>query len=196
MSDPIPPRAESRVGEPTALLEARNLTKRFGEVIANSDVDLTVLPGEVHALIGENGAGKSTLLKMIFGVYAPDEGRLFVDNAPVPPGDPAAARPVGIGMIIGGALTGIVLAMPLVLSAIRSMQRASKTRSAVTTDELPIKMLYIGIGAAMVVLAITAEFPVPDMELWRAVAMAVLLLQQEEHQRRRPRYRHYRTTRL
>ena len=83
-------------------------------------------------------------------------------------------RPVGIGMIIGGALTGIVFAMPLVLSAIRSMQRASKTRSAVTTDELPIKMLYIGIGAAMVVLAITAEFSVPDMELWRAVAMAVL----------------------
>ena len=83
-------------------------------------------------------------------------------------------RPVGIGMIIGGALTGIVLAMPLVLSAIRSMQRASKTRSAVSTDELPIRMLYIGIGAAVVVLAVTALFSVPDMELWRAVSMAVL----------------------
>ncbi len=83
-------------------------------------------------------------------------------------------RPVGIGMIIGGALTGIVLAFPLVLSAIRSMQRASKTRSAVTTDELPIRMLYMGIVAAVVVLAITALFSVPDMALWRAVAMAVL----------------------
>ena len=83
-------------------------------------------------------------------------------------------RPVGIGMIIGGALTGIVLALPLVLSAIRSMQRASKTRSAVSTDELPIKMLYIGIGAAFVVLTVTALFSVPDMELWRAATMAIL----------------------
>ncbi len=83
-------------------------------------------------------------------------------------------RPVGIGMIIGGALTGIVLALPLVVSAVRSMQRASKTRSAVTTDELPIKLLYIGIGGALAVLTVTAIFSVPDIELWRAVAMAVL----------------------
>ncbi|MDH3523016.1 MAG: oligopeptide transporter, OPT family [Acidobacteriota bacterium] len=83
-------------------------------------------------------------------------------------------RPVGIGMIIGGALTGIVFALPLVLSAIRSMQRASKTRSAVASDELPIKMLYMGIGGALVVLAVTAYFSVPDMEAWRAVTMAVM----------------------
>jgi ABC-type uncharacterized transport system ATPase subunit len=95
----VPARAGSRIGEEAALLEARSLTKRFGDVLANSDVDLTVLAGEVHALIGENGAGKSTLLKMLYGVYVPDEGRLFVDGVPVPPGNPAGARELGIGMV-------------------------------------------------------------------------------------------------
>ncbi|WP_456846587.1 ABC transporter ATP-binding protein [Cellulomonas sp. P5_C6] len=92
-------RASSRVGKPAALLEVRSLSKRFGEVQANWDVDLTVLPGTVHGLIGENGAGKSTLLKMIYGVYTPDEGRMFVDGAPVAPGSPADARALGIGMV-------------------------------------------------------------------------------------------------
>lgn len=92
-------RARGRVGKPAALLEVRSLSKRFGEVQANWDVDLTVLPGTVHGLIGENGAGKSTLLKMIYGVYTPDEGRMFVDGAPVAPGSPADARALGIGMV-------------------------------------------------------------------------------------------------
>ncbi|MDQ0373051.1 ABC transporter ATP-binding protein [Cellulomonas humilata] len=92
-------RARGRVGKPAALLEVRSLSKRFGEVQANWDVDLTVLPGTVHGLIGENGAGKSTLLKMIYGVYTPDEGRMFVDGAPVSPGSPADARALGIGMV-------------------------------------------------------------------------------------------------
>ena len=92
-------RARGRVGKPAALLEVRSLTKHFGEVQANTDVDLTVLPGKVHALIGENGAGKSTLLKMIYGVYTPDAGRMFVDGPPSSPGSPADARALGIGMV-------------------------------------------------------------------------------------------------
>lgn len=98
-NEPVPARAPSRVGQPAALLEARSLTKRFGDLVANRDVDFAVLPHEVHALIGENGAGKSTLLKMIYGVYVPDDGRLFVDNMPVQPGNPAASRGLGIGMV-------------------------------------------------------------------------------------------------
>src|SRR5690606_19877111 len=91
-------RTPSRIGAPQALLDVVGFTKTFGEVHANTDVDLTVLRGEVHALAGENGAGKSTLLKMIFGVYEPDAGRMFVDGQPVTPGNPAHARALGIGM--------------------------------------------------------------------------------------------------
>jgi putative OPT family oligopeptide transporter len=83
-------------------------------------------------------------------------------------------RPVGIGMLVGGALTGIVLALPLVASAIRSMQNAAKTRSAVSRDEMPIKLLYLAIGGALVLLAVIAVFSVSEMTLARGVAMAVL----------------------
>lgn len=81
------------------ILELGNFTKHFGEVVANFDVSLDVLPGEVHALVGENGAGKSTLLKMIFGVYSPDEGWMLVDGKEATPGSPAEARALGIGMV-------------------------------------------------------------------------------------------------
>jgi putative OPT family oligopeptide transporter len=83
-------------------------------------------------------------------------------------------RPVGIGMIIGGALTGIVLAFPLVVAAIRSMQQASKIKSAVSRDELPIRFLYMGIVGAVLLLAATAVIAVPEIEAWRMVLMALL----------------------
>ena len=81
-------RARGRVGKPAALLEVRSLSKRFGEVQANWDVDLTVLPGTVHGLIGENGAGKSTLLKMIYGVYTPGRGTHVRRRGPRRTGQP------------------------------------------------------------------------------------------------------------
>lgn len=83
-------------------------------------------------------------------------------------------QPVGIGMLVGGALMGIIFAFPLVVSAIRSMQSAAKTRSAVTRDELPIKMLYTAVAGAVVVLAVTAMFSVPNIEIWRAILMALV----------------------
>lgn len=95
-----PARPGSRVGQPPALLTARSLTKRFADVLAVSDVDLTILAGEVHALVGEHGAGKSTLVKIIQGIHVPDEGKLYVDNRPATPGGPALARLLGIGSIL------------------------------------------------------------------------------------------------
>ena len=81
------------------LLRVSRFTKHFGPVQANTDVDLEIRPGEIHALVGENGAGKSTLLKLIYGVYTPDSGQMRVDGALVRPGSPADARALGIGMV-------------------------------------------------------------------------------------------------
>ena len=99
MTAPWEVRSSSLIGARQPLLDVVGFTKAFGDVHANTDVDLSVQHGEVHALAGENGAGKSTLLKMIFGVYEPDAGRMFVDGQPVTPGNPAHARALGIGMV-------------------------------------------------------------------------------------------------
>jgi simple sugar transport system ATP-binding protein len=80
-------------------LEARNLTKRFGDIVANSGVDLRVEAGTVHGLVGENGAGKSTLMNMVFGLYQPDEGEIFVDGKEVHFSGPQDAIAMGLGMV-------------------------------------------------------------------------------------------------
>jgi simple sugar transport system ATP-binding protein len=58
----------------TPVLEVRNLTKRFPEIVANDAVSFTLEAGEIHAFLGENGAGKSTLMNMLYGMYRPDDG--------------------------------------------------------------------------------------------------------------------------
>jgi simple sugar transport system ATP-binding protein len=75
------------------------ITKRFPGVVANSDINLTVAKGTVHALVGENGAGKSTLMKILYGMQPPDEGVIEVDGEPVTFRSPADAIAVGIGMV-------------------------------------------------------------------------------------------------
>ena len=81
------------------ILEARNIVKLFGDLRANDDIDLSLKPGEIHALLGENGAGKSTLVKIIYGALQPTSGQLFWKDAPVTIPNPAAARDLGIGMV-------------------------------------------------------------------------------------------------
>jgi simple sugar transport system ATP-binding protein len=81
------------------LIEAQALVKRFGALVANDAVDLAVMPGEIHALLGENGAGKSTLVKMLYGLLQPDAGRILWNGAPVALPSPRAARRLGIGMV-------------------------------------------------------------------------------------------------
>ncbi|MFD7899311.1 ABC transporter ATP-binding protein [Streptomyces sp. NPDC059743] len=77
----------------------RGITKRFPGVVANSDIDITVRRGTVHALCGENGAGKSTLMKILYGMQKPDEGTITVDGDQVTFGSPADAIARGIGMV-------------------------------------------------------------------------------------------------
>jgi putative OPT family oligopeptide transporter len=83
-------------------------------------------------------------------------------------------RPVGIGMLVGGALTGIVLALPLIVNAVRSMQSAAKTGAKLSKDEMPIKLLYVGIIGAVIVLGIVAVLSVEQMGIMRGIVMAVL----------------------
>ncbi len=90
--------AERRAGG-DALLEGHNLTKRFGDILANNHVNLRINKGEIHALLGENGAGKSTLVKMFYGSLEPDAGEIFWQGQPVTINNPAAARALGIGMV-------------------------------------------------------------------------------------------------
>ena len=81
------------------LLSIRNLTKRFGGLVAVNDVSWEVRRGEVVGLLGDNGAGKSTLIKCISGVHQPDEGEIVFDGAPVAFASPMDARRVGIETI-------------------------------------------------------------------------------------------------
>jgi simple sugar transport system ATP-binding protein len=81
------------------LIEARNLTKYFGRVIALSDVSLSVRAGEVLCLLGDNGAGKSTLIKTLSGVHPPDAGELLVEGEPVVFASPRDALQRGIATV-------------------------------------------------------------------------------------------------
>ena len=86
----------------------------------------------------------------------------------------ALFRPLGIGMLIGGALTGIVLALPLIVGAIRSMQSAAKMKTEASRDEMPIRLLYWAVAGAFVVLLVTAILSTPEINWVRAGLMALL----------------------
>ena len=94
------PAEQTAAGKVTGgAIEVRGITKRFPGVVANHDVDITIRPATVHALIGENGAGKSTLMKILYGVQKQDEGSIKVDGKDVQFSSPTDAIKVGIGMV-------------------------------------------------------------------------------------------------
>jgi len=80
-------------------LELRGITKRFGSLVANDQIDLVVEPGEIRALLGENGAGKTTLMNVLYGLVQPDEGQILLDDVPVTIRSPRDAIAARIGMV-------------------------------------------------------------------------------------------------
>ena len=83
----------------SAAVEMRNISKRFGTVLANDDVSLDINRGEILALLGENGSGKTTLMNMLAGIYFPDAGTIRVNGSPAVIASPREAYELGIGMI-------------------------------------------------------------------------------------------------
>ncbi len=92
----LPPSATSHQGP---RLELRGITKRYPSVLANDRVELQVMPGQAHAVLGENGAGKSTLMKIIYGAVKPDAGQIHFNGQAVQIRNPQQARALGISMV-------------------------------------------------------------------------------------------------
>jgi len=133
-------------------IELKNITKRFGKVVANDHVDLSVRNGEILAILGENGSGKTTLMNMISGIYYPDEGQIFVNGEEVTIKSPTDAFPLGIGMIhqhfklvdVLTAAENIVLGLsgPMKLDITEVATRISKLAHKYGFDIDPFKKIY------------------------------------------------------
>src|SRR3712207_86173 len=81
------------------MLELRDITKRFGDVLANDRVSIRVEPGTIHAIVGENGAGKSTAMRIAYGFYTADSGEILIDGAVREVNTPHDAIALGVGMV-------------------------------------------------------------------------------------------------
>ena len=83
----------------TPVIEMRNITKKFGDFVANDGINLTVHKGEIHAILGENGAGKSTLMNQLYGMFKPSSGDILVNGKKIEMNNPRDAINAGIGMV-------------------------------------------------------------------------------------------------
>jgi ABC-type uncharacterized transport system ATPase subunit len=81
------------------MIEMRGITKRFGAVVANKQIDLTIPANTIHSIVGENGAGKSTIMKILYGFYRADEGEIYLDGRRADIGSPHDAIAMGLGMV-------------------------------------------------------------------------------------------------
>ena len=141
------------------MLELRNITKRFGDVLANDNVNIVVKPGTIHAIVGENGAGKSTAMRIAYGFYSADSGEIIVDGQPRDIKSPHDAIALGIGMvhqhfmlvetmtvaenIVLGAEPGTSLALDLRSAAAQIRQLSEEFKLAVNPNE-PVEHLSVG----------------------------------------------------
>ncbi len=141
------------------MLELRQITKRFGDVLANDQVDIAVKPGTIHAIVGENGAGKSTAMRIAYGFYTADSGQILVDGQVRDIKSPHDAIALGIGMvhqhfmlvetmtvaenIVLGAEPGTALALDLKSAAAQIRQLSEEFKLAVNPNE-PVEHLSVG----------------------------------------------------
>ena len=115
-------------------IEMKNITKKFGDFTANDNIDLTVHKGEIHALLGENGAGKSTLMNVLYGLYAPTSGDIYIDGKKVSITNPNVAIKNGIGMVhqhfmlvdTFTVVENIILGMETTNGAVLDIKKATK----------------------------------------------------------------------
>ncbi len=160
-------------------LELKGVTKRFPGVLANDRVDFDVRAGEVHALLGENGAGKSTLMKVLYGMYAPDEGEIWINDEPVSIASPTDAIGLGIGMIhqhfmLVESLTvaeNVALGLPSTRGPLTDLDRVSKR----ILELADIYGLRVDPGAYIWQLAVGQKQRVEILKaLYRGAALLIL----------------------
>jgi len=141
------------------MLSLRGITKRFGGVVANDHIDITVEPGTIHAIVGENGAGKSTAMRIAYGFYTADAGEILINGQPQRIQRPLDAIALGIGMvhqhfmlvdtmtvaenIVLGAESGSALALDVAQSAARIRALSETFRLSVDPNAL-IESLSVG----------------------------------------------------
>ena len=144
----------------TSIVEMQGISKHFGPVQANDAVDFTLHRGEIHAIVGENGAGKSTLMKILYGLYHPDAGEIFIDGRAVAISSPRRAMQLGLGMVqqhftlipVFTALQNIVLAKePRKFGSLLDEQQAGEQIAALAAQlgfnvplNTPVESLPIG----------------------------------------------------
>ncbi|MDQ3586674.1 MAG: ABC transporter ATP-binding protein [Acidobacteriota bacterium] len=141
------------------MLELRNITKRFGDVLANDRVNITVKPGTIHAIVGENGAGKSTAMRIAYGFYTADAGEIVIDGAARRIETPHDAIALGVGMvhqhfmlvetmtvaenIVLGAEPGAAVSLDLKKAATEIRQLSEEFKLQIDPNEL-IENLSVG----------------------------------------------------
>ncbi|MEK1934143.1 MAG: ABC transporter ATP-binding protein [Pararhizobium sp.] len=136
----IPPSLPLPPGTPP-LVQLKGIAKYFPGVIANQDVDLDVMPGEIHALLGENGAGKSTLMNILTGIYQPDAGEIIIDGYAKEFSSPLGAIAAGIGMVHQHfkLVQAFTVAENIHLGWDKTPKRASAQKLVTRTSELARK---------------------------------------------------------
>src|SRR5687767_1582562 len=141
------------------MLQLRNITKRFGGVLANDHVNITVEPGTIHAIVGENGAGKSTAMRVAYGFYTADSGEILINGQPRRIQRPLDAIALGIGMvhqhfmlvdtmtvaenIVLGAESGTAISLDIERAAGRIRALSEKFRLSVDPNAL-VETLSVG----------------------------------------------------